>query len=125
MREPAALGWAAVAEPRACVFQLPWPDQFGRVERLQRVDFLRGLSLYVPFELPQHHLVRREVDDGEAVLLDRLDLLVHVEMDRRKRSGPASPGWPAEGPRADRARKDGGDRVLREIETAAAQHPAD
>ena len=57
----------------------------------------------VPFEQPQHHLVRREVDDGEAVLLDRLHLL------RPCRDGPAATrrcrGVPTASP-AVRARAD-------------------
>src|SRR5262249_55397083 len=39
------------------------------VEGLQRVDVLDLLSFPVPLEQPHRHLVRREVDDREAVLL--------------------------------------------------------
>src|SRR5215813_11337315 len=78
---------------------LCWPDQLRRVERLERVDGLDRLRLHVPFELAEQHSVRREVNDREAVLLDRLYLLVHIEMCRRERSSPAPPRRPAAGPR--------------------------
>ena len=44
---------------------------------------LHALSLPIPLEQSHRHLVRRKVDDGEAVLLDRPDLFVHVEMSGR------------------------------------------
>jgi hypothetical protein len=46
--------------------------QLHYIERLKSVDCLDRLSVHIPFEHPQHDLVRREIDQGEAVLFDRL-----------------------------------------------------
>jgi hypothetical protein len=43
------------------------------VEGLERVHRLDRLRFHVPLEKAQHDLVRREVGQREAVLLDRLE----------------------------------------------------
>jgi hypothetical protein len=55
-----------------------WPDQLGGMERLQRIDGIDRLGLDVPFEHPEHDLVRRKVGEREAMLLDRFHLLVKI-----------------------------------------------
>jgi hypothetical protein len=65
------------------------------------------------------------IRDGEAVLLDRLDLFVHVEMGGRQRAGAAAPGRPTGQARADRTGQHRVDRVGGEVERACAQHAAD
>src|SRR5438105_4592239 len=62
---------------------IPWTWSRG-MERLKSIDGLRGLRFHVPFELPQHHLVWREIDKRKSVLFDRLDLFLHVEMHGRQ-----------------------------------------
>src|SRR6267143_1206960 len=70
----------------------PRPRQLRLVKRMQRIHLVDSLDLVIPFEEPQHHLVGREIDQRESVLLDRLDLLRHVEMGRRHRAGAAPAG---------------------------------
>src|SRR5439155_24633935 len=121
---PAADGWR---DASGCDGGLPSgrPAPFGGRKRLERIGRLDRVRLPVPFEGPQPPLVRREVDDGKAVLLDRLDLLVHVEMDGRQRAGPASGGRPAAWTRADGAGEHRMDRIGLDVELAAAQHTSD
>src|SRR5712672_4089443 len=97
------------------------------VEWLQRIHLVDSLGLVIPFEELQHHLVGREIDQRESMLLDRFYLLHHVEMGRRHRAGAAPARWPAERRRAaaDRPGDDGRDRIGPEVELAAAQHAAD
>ena len=54
--------------------------QFSRMERLERIDRFDRLRLYVPFYKLQHNFIRGEVGEGKTVLLNRLHLLVQVEM---------------------------------------------
>src|SRR5215472_14708155 len=100
------------------------PRQHCRVEWIEAVDRLDALRLHVPLEHPQHDLVGRKIRDGEAVLLDRLYLFVHVEMGRRQRAGAPARRRPAAWTRADRTGQHGIDRIGGEIELAAAHHPA-
>src|SRR5712691_12389004 len=74
-------------------------SQLRRVERLQRIDGVQRLRLHVPGEEPQHDLVGREVGKDEAMLLDRLDLLMEIQ-NRRGRSRRAADAHrgPAAGP---------------------------
>jgi hypothetical protein len=70
------------------------------VKWFERVDGLDGLRFPVPLEKPHDHLVRREVDKGEAMLLDRFHLFIHIEVRGWHCPGPASPRGPAIGPGA-------------------------
>src|SRR5262245_38154972 len=101
------------------------PRQHRRMERIEAVDRLDALRLNVPLEHPQHDLVGREICNGEAVLLDRLYLFVHVEMGGRQRAGAPARRRPAAWTRADRTGQHGIDRIDGEIELAAAHHAAD
>jgi len=61
--------------------------EYRRMERIEAVDRFDALRLHIPLEHPQHDLVGGKIRDGEAVLLDRLDVFGHVEMGRRQRAG--------------------------------------
>jgi hypothetical protein len=63
---------------------LCWPPKFGRVERLQAVDALWRFGFPIPFEELQHDPVWQEIRHGETMLLNRLDLLLHVQMGGRR-----------------------------------------
>src|SRR5215468_7326905 len=91
------------------------PRQHRRVEWIEVVDRLDALRLHIPLEHPQHDLVGRKIRDGEAVLLDRLYLFVHVEMGGRQRAGAPARRRPAAGTRADRTGQYGIDRIDGEI----------
>src|SRR5215831_9451252 len=67
------------------------------MERIEGVDRLDALRLHIPLEHPQHDLVGGKIRDGEAVLLDRLDVFVHVEMGGRQRTGAPTRRRPAAG----------------------------
>src|SRR5438445_488854 len=97
------------------------------MERLKRVDCFDRLCLDVPFEKTQDYFFPCKVRDGKTVLLDRLDLFLHVEMRRRHRAGAAPSRRPAEraGARAERPRQHDIDGVVFQIEPAAAQHASD
>src|ERR1700732_4353496 len=75
-------------------FKLSWSHQFRRVKWFKSIDRFDGLSFPVPPEQPQNHLVWREVDQCEPVLLYRFYLLIHVEMCRWHRTGAAPPRRP-------------------------------
>src|SRR5262245_1428380 len=107
----------------------PWTrstraHEFGGVKRLERVDCLDRLHAALPLEEPQHDLVGQEINNGEAVLLDRLELLFEIEMGGGEGAGAAPFGGPTGRPRADRSRQDRVDRVGPEVERAGAQHAA-
>src|SRR6266496_1255394 len=68
--------------------------QFRCMERGERVDRFDGLRLYVPFEEPQHYRVGGEIGEDEAMLLDRLQLLLEIE---HCRSVAGVPRMPVEG----------------------------
>jgi hypothetical protein len=91
------------------------------MKRLQPIDRLDRLSLYVPCEEPQHDLVFREVGEDKAMLLDRLDLLLEIE-NRRGRGRCAANAYrrPTARPRPDRSRQGDVDGIAFEIERAAA-----
>src|SRR5213592_4681988 len=99
--------------------------QFRCMEGGERVDRFDGLRLYVPFEEPQHYFVGGEIGEDEAMLLDRLQLLLEIEHCRgRSRRTSNTRGGPAAGPRADRSRQRDVDRVLAYVERAASLHRA-
>jgi hypothetical protein len=96
------------------------------MKRLQPIDRLDRLSLYVPREEPQHDLVFREVGEDKAMLLDRLDLLLEIE-NRRGCGRCAANAYlrPTARPRPDRSRQGDVDGIAFEIERAAAKHGAE
>src|SRR5258707_6889615 len=68
------------------------PPQLRAMERLQIVNRIRRVVIHIPFEEPQRDSIRQKIGNGEAVLLDRLDLLFHVKIRRRSRTHAASSG---------------------------------
>src|SRR6516225_589235 len=88
------------------------------------VSMVSKLRPHIPFELPQHNFVRGEIYNREAMLLDRLYLLVHVEMRRWERAGATERRGPAVWAGAYWPRKDRIDRISPEIELSAAKHTA-
>src|SRR5919205_3844371 len=84
---------------------LSGPLQLRGPERLERVDYVRALPVVVEPEISDRHALGREVGEDEAVLLDRLEGLFHVEMRRRHGPDAAKGGRPAPVAGAERARK--------------------
>jgi hypothetical protein len=54
--------------------------KLGGVERLKCINISDGLCLLIPFEIAQRYVFRSEVRYEEAVLFDRRDGFVHIEV---------------------------------------------
>src|SRR4029077_10489743 len=85
------------------------------VKRLERIDISDGLRLLVPLEIAQRYVFGCKVSYQESVLFDRCDGLFHVQMLRWLRAYPTEFRGPAAIARAQGARENGDDGVIRKV----------
>ena len=85
------------------------------VERLKRINISDGLRLLVPLEIAQRYAFGCKVSYQESVLFNRCDGLFHVQMLRWLRAYTTEFRGPAAITRAQGARENGDDGVIRKI----------
>src|SRR5258708_28547507 len=100
------------------------PPQPGHSKRLKRVDGFRSLLVIAEPEVADGDVIRRKVGDDKTVLLDRLQILFHLKMAGYRSADATEYRRPASIACSQRSGQNHGNRVLSEIQRAAADHAA-